>query len=96
VTTDYVWDPSARSGQAVAAGPPTILQETAGGQTTYYVYGLDLIASVQGGMATYYLTDGLGSTRELADGGRTVSDTYDNPTAPPGPGENGTRIGELP
>jgi hypothetical protein len=51
-------------------------QQTAGEQTTYYVYGLDLIASVQGSTATYYLTDGLGSTTELANGGGTVSDTY--------------------
>jgi len=67
-TASYTWD--------VGSGLPVILQETAGGQTTYYVYGLDLIASVTGGAATYYLTDGLGSTTELANGGGTVSDTY--------------------
>ena len=68
VTANYVWD--------VAAGLPTILQETAAGHTTYYVYGLDLIASVQGSTATYFLTDGLGSTTGLANGGGTVTDTY--------------------
>jgi len=35
-----------------------------------------LTASVQGSTATYYLTDGLGSTTERANGGGTVSDTY--------------------
>jgi RHS repeat-associated protein len=67
-TTGYVWD--------VGSSLPVILQETAGEQTTYYVYGLDLIASVTGGTPTYYLTDGLGSTTELADNSGDVSDTY--------------------
>jgi len=72
----YIWDPSAGSGQAVGAALPVILQETAAGQTTYYVYGLDLIASVQGSTATYYLTDGLGSTTQLADGAGAVTGGY--------------------
>ena len=40
------------------------------------VYGLDLIASIQGSTATYYLTDGLGSTAQLADGAGAVTGSY--------------------
>src|SRR4030042_253485 len=70
-TASYVWD--------VGSALPVVLQETAGGQTTYYVYGLGLIASVQGTTATYYLTDGLGSTTQLADsaGGVAGAFSYD-------------------
>jgi RHS repeat-associated protein len=60
----------------VGAALPVILQETAGAQTTYYVYGLDLIASIQGSTPTYYLTDGLGSTTRLADGAGAVTGAY--------------------
>jgi RHS repeat-associated protein len=60
----------------VGAALPVILQETAGAQTTYYVYGLDLIASIQGSTPTYYLYDGLGSTTQLANGGGSVTGTY--------------------
>jgi len=67
-TASYTWD--------VGSALPVILQETAGEQTTYYVYGLDLIASVQGATATYYLTDGLGSTRQLTDGAGAVTGAY--------------------
>ena len=37
---------------------------------------LDLIASVQGGDATYYVTDGLGSTTGLVDGDGVLTDFY--------------------
>ncbi len=67
-TTDYIWD----AGSAL----PVILQETAAGGTTYYVYGLDLISQVEGETATYYLYDGLGSTSELADGTGSRTGTY--------------------
>ena len=67
-TASYVWD----AGSAL----PVVLQETTGGQTTYYVYGLDLISSVQGTTATYYLTDGLGSTTQLTDGAGAVAGAY--------------------
>lgn len=68
--TNFVWD----LGSAV----PNILQETTGNQTTYYVYGLDLISSVTGTPAapTYYLYDGLGSTTGLANATGAVIDTY--------------------
>jgi RHS repeat-associated protein len=68
-TSNYTWD--------VGAALPVILQETAGGQTAYYIYGLDLIASIQGTTPTHYLTDGLGSTTELADNSGDVIGTYE-------------------
>jgi hypothetical protein len=41
------------------------------------LYGLDLISATDGAGATsYFLTDGLGSTRALADGAGAVTDTY--------------------
>jgi RHS repeat-associated protein len=73
----YTWDPSAGSGQAPDSALPVVLQETAAGQTTYYVYGLDLLYSIQGSTPTYYLTDGLGSTTELADNNGDVVATYE-------------------
>jgi hypothetical protein len=39
------------------------------------VYGLDLIASIQGSTPTYYLYDGLGLTTQLPDGAGTVTRT---------------------
>ncbi len=66
--TDYVWD--------VAASLPVILEQISGGVTTDYVYGLGLVASVQGSNSAYYLGDGLGSTTELTDGSGAVTATY--------------------
>jgi RHS repeat-associated protein len=59
VTTDYVLDP--------AAGLTQVLQETTGGQTTSYLYGADLLAQYDSGTWAYYVNDGLGSVRQLAD-----------------------------
>jgi RHS repeat-associated protein len=44
-----------------------------------YVYGLDLVSQKRGGTESFYLVDGLGSTRGLtnATGGLTDSYTYD-------------------
>jgi RHS repeat-associated protein len=67
-TTSYIWD----AGSAL----PVVSQETTAGQTTYYVYGLDMISTVQGATATYYLTDGLGSTTQLTDGAGAVAGAY--------------------
>jgi RHS repeat-associated protein len=53
-----------------------VLEETTGSQTTDYVYGSQLIASVQGSSASFYLSDGLGSTAALTDGSGAVTDTY--------------------
>ncbi len=62
VTTTYTWD--------VATGLPVILQDG----TNTYVYGLDLISATDaGGVQTYYMYDGLGSTTDLTDGGGNVA-----------------------
>lgn len=66
--------------QDVAAPLPVVLAETTAGQTTYYVYGLDLLYSVDpAGNSSYYHADGLGSTRALtnAAGQRTDAHSYD-------------------
>ncbi len=64
-TTNYTWD--------VAAGLPVVLQD---GDNTY-VYGLDLISATDGGgVQTYFLYDGLGSTSDLTDGSGNVVDGY--------------------
>ena len=41
-----------------------------------YVYGLDLISQDRGNDDSYYLVDGLGSTRGLTDMSGVVTDTY--------------------
>ena len=41
-----------------------------------YVYGLDLISQERGNVDSYYLVDGLGSTRGLANASGVVTDTY--------------------
>ncbi len=65
-SVSYRWD--------VGAGLPVILQDSAGNS---YVYGLDLISRTDsGGTQEYYLTDGLGSTSELANSGGTVTGSY--------------------
>jgi len=69
VTTSYVWD--------IAAGPPVIIQETTGANTTTYTYGRGLICTTtSSGAQLYRLTDGLGSTINLADGAGNVLMTY--------------------
>ena len=65
VTTDYVWD--------VNRSLPVILDDG----SNRYVYGLDLIASIDSSDdETYYTYDGLGSTADLTDDTATVTDTY--------------------
>jgi RHS repeat-associated protein len=41
-----------------------------------YLYGLDLISQERGNADSYYLVDGLGSTRGLTDGAGNVTDSY--------------------
>ena len=41
-----------------------------------YVHGLDLISQERGNVDSYYLVDGLGSTRGLTDASGVVTDTY--------------------
>jgi uncharacterized protein RhaS with RHS repeats len=62
----------------VGSALSVILQEMAGAQTTYYVYGLDPISVTDdSSVQTYYLYDGLGSTTDLSDGAGTVTGTYE-------------------
>ena len=64
-TNDYVWH--------VAAGLPVILEDDS--QT--YVYGLDLISSIDGSNAeTYYSYDGVGSVTNLSSGNGQTTVTY--------------------
>ncbi len=72
VASSYTWD--------VNRGLPVILQDTTASATTTYVYGLGMLYWVDGsGNPTYRLTDGLGSTANLANGSGNVTDswTYD-------------------
>jgi RHS repeat-associated protein len=75
VETRSVWD--------VGAAIPVILEESSiQGETTetsVYVYGLGLIARTagDGSDATYYLTDGLGSVRNLTDDTGAVTAGYE-------------------
>ncbi len=48
-------------------GLPQVLVETAGGQTTLYLYGVSRLAQVQGSDAEWFLGDALGSVRQLVD-----------------------------
>jgi len=41
-----------------------------------YLYGLDLIGQERGNADSYYLVDGLGSTRGLTDGAGNATNTY--------------------
>ena len=67
-TVDYVWD--------LSGGLPNVLEDSQGNR---YVYGLDLIARINGSTEEYYLADGLGSTTSLTDdtGNVTVEYAYD-------------------
>jgi hypothetical protein len=86
-----------------ASALPVILQETAGDQTTYHVYGLDLLSATDNSsVQTHFLYDGPGSTRQLTDGAGSVAatDAYNGDglraSRTVDPGENGTGVGELP
>ena len=55
-----------------------VLQETdsAGNLIASYTYGNDLISQTRSGITSYYLYDGLGSTRQLTDSAGSVTDSY--------------------
>ena len=66
--------------QDVGAPLPIVVGETTSGQTSRYVYGLDLVTQVDpAGSPAYYHADGLGSTRALSNaaGQRTDAYSYD-------------------
>jgi RHS repeat-associated protein/uncharacterized repeat protein (TIGR01451 family) len=72
ILTSYVQD--------MAAPLPVVLVETTAGQSNRYLYGNDLTTQInQAGTATFYHTDGLGSTRALSNlpGQRTDAYSYD-------------------
>lgn len=62
--------------QDLAAGLPTVLSETSAADTRHYVYGAELITSIDSAATSYYHTDGLGSTRVLSDTTGTATDEY--------------------
>ena len=70
ITTNFVVDHNQQYAQ--------VLAETEGGATTkQYTYGDDLLSQTDGaGQERFFLYDGLGTTRVLADGSEAVTDTY--------------------
>jgi RHS repeat-associated protein len=60
------------------AGSAQLVREidSTGATLRSYVIGLDVISMTEGGNASYYLTDALGSTRLLANQTGAVTDTY--------------------
>jgi len=70
ITTHYVVDSNRDYAQ--------VLAEISNGSTDVsYTYGDDLISQQRAGQAYYYLYDGHGSTRALADGAGSLTDGYD-------------------
>jgi RHS repeat-associated protein len=67
-TTDYVWD--------TGTTPAAVLEETTGSATVDHVNGHGLIAAIQGSSASFYLSDGLGSTVALTNAAGVVTDRY--------------------
>jgi len=68
VATDFLVDLNRDYGQ--------VLKETVPTSTTDYVYGDDLISQSRNSSLSYYLYDGLGSTRALSDATGVVTDRY--------------------
>mgnify|MGYP006169580905 CR=1 FL=1 len=70
ITTNYVVDHNQQYAQ--------VLAEIENGFTTkQYTYGDDLLSQTEGaGQERFFLYDGLGTTRALADGAEAVTDTY--------------------
>ena len=55
-----------------------VLMETTAGSTTYYIYGHDLLYTIDGAGAPHYQhTDTLGSVVAITDGSGNVEQTYD-------------------
>ena len=68
-TTTYLQD--------LAAGLPVVLRETTSGANTDYVYGNDLLTSLDNSdIPSFYHSDGLGSTRMLTDNSGAITDRY--------------------
>ena len=70
ITTQYLVDHNRDYAQ--------VLAEVNNGQLdTSYIYGHDLIKQEKAGNNSFYLTDGIGSTRLLSDDAGVVTDSYD-------------------
>jgi len=70
VTTDFVVDSNRDYSQV-------LLELENGTEVVRYTYGHDLISQEKGGNTSFFLYDGLGSTRALSDSDGTITDTYD-------------------
>jgi RHS repeat-associated protein len=63
--------------QDLSADLPVVLRETTSGTSVEFVYGSDLLESIDAGaIPTYYHTDGLGSTRLLTNNSGAINDRY--------------------
>jgi RHS repeat-associated protein len=69
VTTEYLVDGNGDYAQVLEEYVNDAL-------TASYVYGLDLISQERGNVDSFYLVDGLGSTRGLTNASGVVTDTY--------------------
>ncbi len=69
VDTTYVVDSVAENAR--------VLMETTGSNTTYYIYGHDLLYSIGGSSPHYQHTDSLGSVVAITDANGAVEQTYD-------------------
>jgi RHS repeat-associated protein len=71
ITTHYLWDEASPYGDVVlesdAANTPI---------TSYVLADAELLSRTQNGMQAYYLADGQGSTRALADSAGSLTDSY--------------------
>ncbi|MCG8317644.1 MAG: putative Ig domain-containing protein, partial [Pseudomonadales bacterium] len=69
ITTNFIVDENRDYAQ--------VLQEVESDSVqVHYTYGHDLINQERAGVESYYLYDGLGSTRALADSAGAITDTY--------------------
>ncbi|MEG4367187.1 RHS repeat-associated core domain-containing protein, partial [Microcoleus sp. C2C3] len=69
VTTEFLVDKNRDYAQVLEESVNNVLSAS-------YVYGLDLISQERGSADSFYLVDGLGSTRGLTDGSGNVTDSY--------------------
>ncbi|WP_018016108.1 choice-of-anchor A family protein [Teredinibacter turnerae] len=69
VATQYIVDANRDYAQ--------VLLETGDTQDVFYTYGHDLISQLRENTPSFYIYDGLGSTRALSDSVGAISDTYD-------------------
>jgi RHS repeat-associated protein len=70
IQTHYLNDTNLRFVQVVEE------YQTGSARLVDYVRGLNLIEAVRGGVSSFYLVDGLGSTRALASAAGAITDTY--------------------